>query len=207
MTSSAPRRPSFGSDRPSRPAPPAFTGRTASPRAEAFWASLREDLADLVAELAALGQPPAITVPADVEVLPAEQASREIDEMLDAVRSLRTVLAEARRMARRTADAAAGAAADALEADRLYEVGGEVYRTVLSGSGNLYAKILDTPGGSPSWEYAAGAIRKIRPEHRMSIERAKELSVRFARCIRCHAELSADLSVERGIGPVCITKI
>ena len=200
---SAPRRPSFGSDRPARPAPPAFTGRTASPRAEAFWSSLREDLAALVAELTALGQPPAIVVPADVEVLPAEQASHEIDEMLAGVRALRVVLREAQRMATRTADAAAGAAADALVADRLYEVDGEVYRTVLSGAGNLYAKIFTDEG----WEYAAGAIRKIRPEHRMTVERAIELSARFARCIRCGAELTDPTSVERGIGPVCITKI
>jgi hypothetical protein len=202
---SAPRRPSFGSDRPTRPAPPATNVRTASPKAEAFWASLREDLAALVDELAALGQPPAITVPADVEVLPAEQASREIDEMLAGVRALRTVLAQARRMATKTADAAATAATDALEVDRLYEMDGEIYRTYLSGAGNLYVKIWTTDG----WDYAGarGALRHLRPEHRMSVERAKELSIRWAQCIRCGAELTADVSVERGIGPVCITKI
>ena len=110
----------------------------------------------------------------------ADDASAEIDAMLDDLRELRGQVRDARRTARRqaTADDAA-----ALVADRLYERAGEIYRTVLSGAGNLYAKIWTGEG----WEYAAGAIRDLRPEHRMSVERAKELSIRFARCIRCGA--------------------
>lgn len=179
--------------------------RVASPKAEAFWTSLRTDLADLISELAALGEATAITAPADADPLPADQASREIDEMLTDVRVLRAQLREARALARESARAGQGAATAAatLEADRLYERDGEVYRTVLSGAGKLYAKIWTGDG----WEYAAGAIRSLRPQHRMTVERAKELSVRFARCIRCARVLTADQSVEQGIGPVCITKI
>ena len=194
---SAPHRPSFDNDRPA----PRSTGRPASPAAAGFWSNLRDDLIGLLAELTAEGiafpMPP---IPRDPDDLSADRCSTEIDEMKDDLRNLRSIAREARRSGARTA---AVAAAGALEADRLYEVDGEIYRTVMSGAGNLYAKIFTTDG----WEYAAGAIREIRPEHRMSIERAKELSIRFARCIRCGAALTADKSVEQGIGPICITKI
>jgi hypothetical protein len=54
------------------------------------------------------------------------------------------------------------------------------------------------------FEYAPGAIRKIRPEHRMDVERAKALTIRYGRCIVCGRRLKAAQSVEQGIGPVCI---
>lgn len=79
---------------------------------------------------------------------------------------------------------------------------------------NVYAKRLveinaerATEAGTRveiEFEYEAGAIRKIRPEHRMDIERAKELTIRYGRCINCGRTLKAAESVERGIGPVCI---
>lgn len=181
--------------------------RLASPKAESFWRSLRDDLLELLGEAATLSVGTSVIVPADTDELSAERASDEIDEMLDDLRAVRAALALARQAAREAEReayyAGAPAAAGELVADRLYEVDGEVYRTVLSGAGKLYAKIFTTDG----WEYAAGAIRKIRPEHRMTVERAVELSARFARCIRCGAELTNAVSVERGIGPVCITKI
>lgn len=181
------------------------SARTASPKAAAFWTSLRADLVDLITELVALGEGTTIIIPVERDPLPADECSAEIDEMLDDVRSLRATVREARRLAReRDVPTSAGRPDGGLEADRLYETpDGEVYRTVRSGQGSLYAKIWTGEG----WEYAAGAIRDLRPEHRMTRERAIELSTRWARCIRCGAELTAALSVERGIGPVCITKI
>jgi len=194
---SAPHRPSFDNDRPA----PRFEGRPASTAAAGFWNNLRDDLIGLLAELTAEGIAfPMPNIPVHPDDLSADRCSAEIDQMKDDLRELRALAREARRSGARTA---AVAAAGALEADRLYEVDGEIYRTVLSGAGNLYAKIWTTDG----WDYAAGAIRSIRPEHRMSIERAKELSIKFARCIRCGAALTADKSVEQGIGPICITKI
>lgn len=174
--------------------------RLATGPAAAFRASLRTDLTDLLVEAASLGVEHPAHVPPVRAQLPADECSAEIDAMLDDVRELRGQVRDARRTARRqaTADDAA-----ALVPDRLYERAGEVYRTVLSGAGNLYAKIWTGEG----WEYAAGAIRDLRPEHRMTVERAKILSLRFARCIRCGATLTAAESVEAGIGPVCITKI
>lgn len=54
------------------------------------------------------------------------------------------------------------------------------------------------------FEYDKGAIFKIRAEHRMPFERAKELTVLYSRCIVCGRHLDASRSVEQGIGPVCI---
>jgi hypothetical protein len=182
--------------------------RPASAKAESFWRSLRDDLLELLGEAATLSVGTSVIVPADVDELSADDASEQIDYMLDELRDLRAELASARRRARESAraGAAAATASATLVADRLYETpDGEIYRTYESGQGNIYVKIWTTDG----WDYegARGALRRIRPEHRMTVERAKELSLQWAQCIRCGAELSNAVSVERGIGPVCITKI
>jgi len=184
MTSAA-NRPRFNG--------PARDGRPASTKAVAFWESLRADLVDLLVEAVNAGLPvDSITVPPVTDYPLAEVVSEEIDTMRALLPMLRGQLRAARREGTRST-------AGQLEEDRLYEVDGEIYRTVMSGAGNLYAKIWTTDG----WEYAAGAIRNIRPEHRMTVERAEELSVRFGRCIRCGRVLTAEASVARGIGPVC----
>ncbi len=54
------------------------------------------------------------------------------------------------------------------------------------------------------FEYEAGAIYRIREEHRMSLEKGKELTIRYGRCLCCNRALKAAASVERGIGPICI---
>ena len=191
---SAPRRPDFHHS----PAPRSV-GYPASTRALAYWESLRDDLVELIVEAGNAGLPTdGIIVPRTDDSPTANLISTEIDEMKETISHLRGQLRAARRSGSRLAPLGQ------LVEDRLYETpDGEIYRTVLSGAGNLYAKIWTTDG----WEYAAGAIRDIRPEHRMTVERAKELSIKFARCIRCGATLTADESVERGIGPICITKI
>lgn len=77
----------------------------------------------------------------------------------------------------------------------------------------LYAKRLVEIGGERlteagdvvqvEFEYAPGAIFKIKPEHRMDFAKAKELTIRYSRCIVCGRHLKNAQSVERGIGPVC----
>lgn len=54
------------------------------------------------------------------------------------------------------------------------------------------------------FEYAAGAIARIRAEHRMSVEEGKALTLRYGRCICCGRALKVAESVERGLGPVCV---
>jgi hypothetical protein len=194
MTQSAPRRPSFDrSDREHYDTP-----YPASTRALAYWESLRDDLLPLVVEAGNAGIGTEwVRIPGERDELTASVCSAEIDEMKETITTLRAQLRSERRSGTRSAAAQ-------LEADRLYQTpDGEIYRTMMSGAGNLYAKIWTTDG----WDYAAGAIRDLRPEHRMTRERAIELSVRFGRCVRCYRVLTAEQSVEQGIGPICINKI
>lgn len=79
---------------------------------------------------------------------------------------------------------------------------------------NLYAKRLVEinaeraleEGGRVNieFQYEAGAIYRLKPEWKMEYERAKELTIRYGRCIVCGRKLKAAQSVEQGIGPVCI---
>jgi hypothetical protein len=78
----------------------------------------------------------------------------------------------------------------------------------------VYAKLLKPIGGRRlnhddeivqwEWEYAPGAITKIRPEHRMTEEDAKHFGLRYGICAACGKTLKVPESVERGIGPVCM---
>jgi hypothetical protein len=63
-------------------------------------------------------------------------------------------------------------------------------------------------GGRASFdfEYERGAIFDLTDTDRMPVERAKELAVRYGRCINCGRRLKAAASVEAGIGPVCIKR-
>lgn len=77
----------------------------------------------------------------------------------------------------------------------------------------VYAKRLVEIGGRRLTEagevaniefvYAPGAVKLIRPEHRMTTERARTLTLVYGRCLNCGRHLKAAESVERGIGPVC----
>jgi hypothetical protein len=57
------------------------------------------------------------------------------------------------------------------------------------------------------YEYARGAIFNIRPEYRITGERAEQLMIVFSNCLVCGRHLKAAASVARAIGPVCWKKI
>ena len=83
---------------------------------------------------------------------------------------------------------------------------GEIYRVQRSReSGNLYAKRLDVFEGG--FVYEQGAIRKVKPSDRLSVEQAKALGVQYGFCIVCGQLLTDPKSVEQGIGPVCIKRV
>lgn len=77
----------------------------------------------------------------------------------------------------------------------------------------MYAKQLVEIGGqrltANGWvvnidfRYAPGAIRSIRPAHRMPLREAEQLTVQYGRCIACGRALKDAQSVRQGIGPVC----
>lgn len=96
---------------------------------------------------------------------------------------------------------------------------GRVYKVVRGGSGFLYAKVLNklvgeaqrlTEAGTTinaEYVYEKGAIGQIRAHHRVSVQRAEQLSILFTQCIVCGVRLKAAQSVQRGIGPVCYKRI
>lgn len=43
----------------------------------------------------------------------------------------------------------------------------------------------------------------IQSEHRMTLEQAKEFGAVYGVCVRCAATLTAEVSIERSMGPVC----
>jgi hypothetical protein len=125
-----------------------------------------------------------------------------------AVSDAMTDLAEARRKE----------APDANLVPGVYEVAGEVYVVKYNREKtNLYAKRLVglnyagrvTEAGTKidiDFEYDKGAIFNITLNDRMPVERAKELTTLYGKCIACGIRLKAGKSVENGIGPVCIKK-
>jgi len=87
----------------------------------------------------------------------------------------------------------------------MYRVNGDIFRVVKSReSGNLYAKRLDMLAeGNAQFVYAAGAIRTLTAEDRMTLAEAKAWGVEFGFCCVCAAMLTNPVSVAAGIGPVC----
>lgn len=86
-----------------------------------------------------------------------------------------------------------------LRDDVVYKV-----QRAVHGSGRMYAKALVVDEfGSARFEMAKGAIFKLAPEHRMTLEQAKEFGAVYGVCCRCGATLTDETSIEAGIGPVC----
>ena len=66
-------------------------------------------------------------------------------------------------------------------------------------TGRLYAEVLDPEDGV--WDYQRGAIFHLT--RRMTLDEAEAFSARMGACCMCGRLLSAQDSVERGIGPIC----
>jgi len=93
--------------------------------------------------------------------------------------------------------------------DGIYRKDDVVYKVQYNLAGtNLYAKrlVLDEEGNG-SWEYAGG-VRKVglTPEHKMTLEQAKEFGALYGTCVACGRRLTNEESIEAGIGPVCASK-
>lgn len=86
--------------------------------------------------------------------------------------------------------------------DTLYKQGDAIYKTTRSrSSGWLYAKLLNQETGE--WQYAAGVIKEITAENRMTIEEAQQYGRTTGRCCVCGAKLTNEASIAYGIGPIC----
>lgn len=82
---------------------------------------------------------------------------------------------------------------------------GAIYRIHESReTGRLYAKHLDLI--AMKFEYASGAIYRLTPADRMTLDEAKAFGVETGVCCVCGAFLTDERSVANGIGPVCERK-
>lgn len=99
--------------------------------------------------------------------------------------------------------------------DGFYVRDEEVYKVIVAvhGSGRKYAKRLDTATGR--WEMAPGAVRKLRPEMKMTLDQALTVARKVAsdvdgrlygRCFVCGRTLTDEDSIDRMMGPVCAEK-
>ena len=57
-----------------------------------------------------------------------------------------------------------------------------------------------------SFEYQGMASRFVKPEHRMTIEQAKEYGKVTGTCCVCSRRLTDENSISEGIGPICASK-
>lgn len=76
------------------------------------------------------------------------------------------------------------------------------------GSGNLYAKqlFINPETKKATFRYAAGALRELTPEMRMTLEQAKAFGRLYGVCCKCGAILTDEQSIADGIGPICGSK-
>ena len=82
-----------------------------------------------------------------------------------------------------------------------------VFKVVTNqGSGRRYAKMLKVVEGVPSWEFAQGAVTKLKENTKLSQETAARFGSLYGTCICCLRTLDNEESIALGIGPVCLTK-
>ena len=97
-----------------------------------------------------------------------------------------------------------------------YKFGGEFY-TVCQNRAKTrsYAKVFslvpwrdeDGEEHAAVWKYVRGMVTTLRPEHKVTIQEAKDFGHLHGRCLICARVLSDPKSVEQGIGPICITRL
>lgn len=84
----------------------------------------------------------------------------------------------------------------------MYLTDGNVYKVKRSQAGHLYAMLLTDEG----FIFQRGAIRNIKPGHKMSLEDAKVYGQQTGTCCQCGRELTNENSIREGIGPICAGK-
>lgn len=168
-------------------------------------------LTKLAAELAELVQIPEVPTPEETDAIRNARivttlVADHLQELtLDAASGLIEVALATIKEARRTASRAAVVEVT----DGIYYFEGQVVKVqrAVHGSGQLYAKLLVVEDGQGSWEYTPGLVRKLRPEHKMTVAQAAEFGKLYGVCCVCGATLTNETSIELGIGPVCRTRL
>ena len=84
----------------------------------------------------------------------------------------------------------------------MYRLGDDIFRVKLSNAGRLYAMRF-TPEGASRFAYEGGAIHRLSADNRMTVADAQAVGAQVGMCCVCGRNLTADQSVEAGIGPIC----
>lgn len=91
----------------------------------------------------------------------------------------------------------------------MHRLDSKIYKVQVAvhGSGRPYAKVLTSHGTTEwSFEYAAGVVRRLSAETRMTLEEAKEWGALYGSCCVCSRTLTNEESIAAGIGPICAGK-
>lgn len=56
------------------------------------------------------------------------------------------------------------------------------------------------------WKYVPGLLRKVHPEWRMTSEDSTAFGQLYGVCVRCFRDLTNEVSIDRGMGPICAGK-
>lgn len=90
----------------------------------------------------------------------------------------------------------------------IYVMDDHMYRVRRSRGGFLYA-LVHTPHADarPTWEMSRGTIKRLTPAMAITFEQACAAGLEFHQCLICGKELTNEVSIELGIGPVCRGKM
>ena len=86
---------------------------------------------------------------------------------------------------------------------------GVAFRVKRSQAGRLYASrfVPEAQARADRFVYDGGAVYRLDASMRMTLEQAQALGAQYAQCCVCGRDLSAEQSVEAGIGPRCAGRI
>lgn len=102
--------------------------------------------------------------------------------------------------------------------DGMYSYNGGIYKVIhaVHGSGFQYAKKLstykttDADGNEVTkaeFVRAYDILRKLRPEHLLTVDEAKKFGALYGICVRCTRTLTREDSIERMMGRTCAAKM
>lgn len=86
-----------------------------------------------------------------------------------------------------------------------YELNGNIYKVKQGRSGRLYALLVtedDTRG-----TFASGIVFQLTEDMKLTEERAAAFGKATGQCLICNRTLTVQESIDRGIGPVCASKM
>lgn len=163
-----------------------------TPKQRALIEKLTDELRDLDADLAKAASEYTARMDAHNLWTPGREGniSRWIDRLISKVRELKAAMPE-------------------LE-DGMYVLDSVIFKVqhAVHGSGKQYAKRLvpGAPGERATFEYAPGVVNRLRPEHRMTMDQAREWGALYGTCVRCGRVLTREDSIERMMGSTCYEK-